>query len=201
MYCLLPKSIVIADVIENSFKDYHVKGFDYICLKRSPEETIKIYFFDGDVANMSEVVNPHDHRYDFTTHVLAGSSQNITFEEDPNGTVYQGFDFRTPLNGGNGFAFKKESRLSETNRVSYAAGQRYHFRAEQLHTIRVASSQTILCLQQFEDRRAIGDATSTFTQDREPPSLTGLYSRFKADEIKDRLDILERLTGVRVVAF
>lgn len=31
-------------VIENSFFDYHVKGFNYICLKRSEAHTIKLYF-------------------------------------------------------------------------------------------------------------------------------------------------------------
>lgn len=74
-------------VIANSFKDYHVKGFDYICLQRSPRETVKLYFFDGDVSKMPEVVNPHDHRYDFDTVCLSGaveylvSSQQKTRED------------------------------------------------------------------------------------------------------------------------
>lgn len=60
------------EVIANSFKDFHSKGLDYICLRRSPVLTTKLYFFDGDVSKLPEVVNPHDHRYDFSTVCLSG---------------------------------------------------------------------------------------------------------------------------------
>ena len=66
---LLPivPSVSMEEVLANSFRDFHAKGLDYVCLKRRPSETVKLYFFDGDVSKLPEVVNPHDHRYDFST--------------------------------------------------------------------------------------------------------------------------------------
>lgn len=59
-------------LIQNSYRDFHAKGLDYVCLKRTPDHTVKVYFLDGDVSKVPEVVNPHDHRYAFETTVLSG---------------------------------------------------------------------------------------------------------------------------------
>jgi hypothetical protein len=59
-------------VASNSFRNFHAKGLDYLCLHRSPELTIKAYFYSGNIG--PEVVCPHDHRYPFSTHILAGES-------------------------------------------------------------------------------------------------------------------------------
>lgn len=50
--------------------------------KRTPEHTRKVYFFDGKVSQLPEVVSPHDHRYDFTTTVLAGVMSTSTLPRD-----------------------------------------------------------------------------------------------------------------------
>ena len=49
----------IDNVIENSFKNFHAKGLDYICLSRTPQLTLKLYILDGDASESPEVVNPH----------------------------------------------------------------------------------------------------------------------------------------------
>lgn len=171
---------------QSSIRDYYVKGFDYVCLHRSPDLTVKLYFFDGDVSNISEVVNPHDHRYDFDTYVLAGGFTDFTFAEHPDGKVFQRFGYRTPLLGGDGFTWDSEVTLRATrDHTTYAGGTISH-RAEDFHTIRIDQPDTVLCLLQFADRPGI-EHTWTFMQDQMAPDLSGLYSEFTADGVKNRL--------------
>lgn len=181
------------EVIANSFKDYHTKGFDYICLKRTPTLTEKVYFFDGNVSALPEVVNPHDHRYDFGTICLAGEVENIWYREGQ-GKPYQTFDYRTPLNGGDGFHWSGETLLAEQARMKCGAGSAYVMSFFELHTIRMVQPETVLFLTQWEDKVRPGRSTRTFTQDREPPSLSGLYSKPTADDVIAKLSRLSERT-------
>ena len=181
-------------MIENSFKNFHVKGFDYLCLVRSPEFTRKIYFFDGDITKLPEVVNPHDHRYDFRTVVLKGAMSNSTYvRDDVKGVKHQLFEWRTPLNGGDGFTWRKEVGLQEITRFLYGdrgTPSEYFMKASEFHTIRMHSDQVLLCLDQYEDVVPVDKPTLTFMQDKKAPSLDGLYEKFTADEIISRLKLL-----------
>lgn len=194
----LPERVDIDAVVANSYKDFHTKGFDYVCLRRSLTETIKLYFFDGDTWKLPEVVAPHDHRYDFSTYVACGASENVWFERSDLGLIYNKFEYRTPLNGGSGFSFAGEERLSEVQRRRFAPGRRSYFMAAQdLHTIRIVANETVLVLFQFEDVLPIDKPTSTFTLASAAPGLDGLYSRFKPDEVIARLKRFEEKTGYR----
>lgn len=189
----------IDEVIANSYKNFHSKGLDYICISRTPELTVKLYFFDGDASKLPEVVNPHDHRYDFDTLCIAGEVENIWYRQDKylGRGPFQVFDYRTPLNGGDGFTWVAETRLAERERVSFKPGGRYSMRAEELHTIRMRASETVIMLQQWVDVVPVDVPTQTFCRgfDREPPSVSGLYDEFTADEIGSRLTRLQERVG------
>jgi hypothetical protein len=193
-------AITMDEVIANSFRNYHVKGFDYICIKRSPVETVKLYFFDGDVSKLPEVVSPHDHRYDFKTTVLAGGSQNMWFREAKygKGEVFERFAYETPLNGGEGFIHVGQTRLEMSSRGTYRPGQTYGMDHREIHTIRMMENETVLCLIQKEDK--VGDRpTLTFTRHSEPPNLNGMYTRFSADQVMKRVNnLLERVPALRL---
>ena len=193
--------ITMEAMLANSIKDYHVKGFDYICLRRTPNETVKLYFFDGDVAKLPEVVNPHDHRYDFHTTCLAGSVTNRNFRRDGSPGYckrYQRFEWMTPLNGGDGFRWAGEVDLVETASQTANRNEGYYMRSHGLHTIRLNQPGTILLLRQFEDMVPLDVPTQTFTLDKEPPSISGLYSRFTADQIRHRLIDLWKASGIQI---
>jgi hypothetical protein len=193
----LPARLDLDQVVEHSFKDYHTKGFDYLCLHRSPEETIKLYFFDGDVSKLPEVVAPHDHRYDFETWVAAGASENVWFtRSETEGEVFNWFEYRTKLNGGDGFTFAGEEQLVERNRSRFEKGESYYLQADDLHTIRIVQPETLLILVQFEDIYPLGKPTSTFCKGN-APSLDGLYSKFTTDEVISRLRKFEARTGIQ----
>lgn len=191
-----PTEEQIAMVIANSYKNFHTKGLDYICLMRSSKLTRKVYFFDGDVSKLPEVVNPHDHRYDFNTVVLAGEMSNSLYTPSSITTdpMYNMFEWRTPLNGGAGFTFKREMRLRETTRHMYSSvgRQEYYMLADEFHTIRMHSDQALLLLDQYEDVVPIDAPTTTFMKEKQAPSLDGLYERFTEDEILKRLKVLAK---------
>ncbi|NEI71056.1 hypothetical protein GR212_15865 [Rhizobium lusitanum] len=172
---------------ENSYQNFHVKGFDYLCLFRSPAWTRKVYFFNGDISKLPEIVNPHDHRYDFATTVIAGAISNSYYSEDPAGDLYEEFEWRTPLLGGNGFEWKRETHLLEEQGFVLRRGESYRMNTDQLHTIRVHADQTIIVLDQWADKVPADVPTRTFMHTKSPPSIDGLYDRFSEDALQSRL--------------
>lgn len=182
----------IEEIIAHSFKNFHTRGLDYICLSRSPTHTRKVYFFDGDVTKLPDVVNPHDHRYNFETTVITGCMSNSQYVESVHGKVYQQFDWCTPLNGGNGFTWRNETRLLEMKRLAYTPGESYFMSADEFHTIRMHSDQAIIVLDQYEDVVPIEQPTVTFMQEKQAPSLDGLYEKFTPDDVLARLAVLRQ---------
>lgn len=196
-----PDLIDLGEVLANSYRDFHVKGFDYLCLKRSEAETIKVYFFDGDVSKAPEVVIPHDHRYGFRTDVVAGSMVNRKFVVggrcDPDAKPYERFDYLTPLNGGPGFTWRETAWLRAYTETEYQVGENYSMGANGIHTIQITGPETIICLRQYADLIPVGKPTSAYRPDgmREPPSLDGLYRPMDADHALRRIATLRDLLG------
>lgn len=192
---LEPDEVMIPLLLQSSFKNFHTKGFEYICLFRSPEYTIKMYIFEGDVAKLPEVVNPHDHRYKFNTLVLHGEMVDYRFAFTPlGGEVYQAFDYMTPLNGGNGFTFRGEERLTKAEAVILRKEDMLLTGAHHLHTIQMIGTQNVLILEQFGDEIPIDKPTSTWVRVGEPkPDLSGLYEKFTLGEFMDRLKQVKEL--------
>lgn len=184
----------IETIIENSYKDFHAKGLDYICLSRSPEKTRKVYFLNGDVTKVPEVINPHDHRYNFETTVLAGEMSDHVYLPDEHGMPYQVFDYMTPLNGGNGFTYQGEIPLTKDRIERRCVGEFLRRSASTLHTIQMHRDQTVLLLTQYADIIPIDRPTTCFVRKGEPkPDTSGLYTKFTADEVLQRIDVITRL--------
>jgi hypothetical protein len=184
----------IAEIIRNSYKDFHTKGLDYLCWTRTEEETIKYYFFDGEVSQLPEVVHPHDHRYMFFTTVLAGQVANVLYvDDDRHGEVFQEFQYRTPLNGGDGFTWRREVMLRACQDTSYHPQQYYVMDPQEIHTIRIEKPGTVLALTQKRDVYAIDHPTYTFTKDKDPIDLSGLYRKFTEDEVIKRIKQIDLL--------
>lgn len=196
----------IDDIVANSFRDFHVKGFDYLCLQRSPAETIKVYFFEGDVTALPEVVIPHDHRYPFATTVLAGRSRNRRYRRGMRGLAgarpYEAFNYLTPLNGGDGFTWAETDWLLEIEDGAYHAGESYSQAADDIHTIQVADGSTVLMLRQLADVVPVGVPTRAYQPEgmRQGPPLDGLYRQMTADHVLKRLSQLGDLGFLAMVA-
>ncbi|WP_099021252.1 hypothetical protein [Mycolicibacterium palauense] len=192
-------------VLPNSYGDFHAKGLDYLCLYRSPGYTVKVYLFPDGMENQEygEVVNPHDHRYDFHTRCLSGVIENQWYrippcwdgesEGDECGQMYNVFAWDTPLLGGDGFRYMDRVPLQRNEVRQFPKGQTYYMSAEEYHTIRVVEPETAILLVQYEDVIPVGLPTLTFTQSDKAPSIDGLYSGFTADQALDKLQLLKDL--------
>lgn len=183
----------LESIIQNSYRNFHARGLDYLCLKRSPELTLKVYFFDGpesQLAQLPEIVMPHDHRYDFTTRVLDGSVANLVYDEsDDRGKVYQKFAWDTPLNGGKGFSHIGETRLQQQSRTAYKKGESWYSSAKHIHTLRVLKRGSIIMLSQYDDVVPIGHPTWAYTRgEPKPPSLSGLYEEMSEADALSRIE-------------
>lgn len=193
---MIPVTIDFDQLLENSYRDFHAKGLDYLCLERKPSRTTKVYFFEGDIRDAPEVVVPHDHRYSFDTDVLCGALANHTWAEatetTPGAEPFERFAYLTPLLGGNGFTWRESTWLTTLGRKLYRAGNGYWSHHAEIHTIQVCDPETIIVLRQYDDQVAVGVPTSAFKPagQREAPSLDGLYSRMDADYALKRLRLL-----------
>lgn len=195
----------IDHVIENSYKHFHVKSIDYICLNRTEEETVKLYFFEDAAVQSHEVVNPHWHRYDFWSTVITGEVENIWYERGMSGLMgkphkyYHRFDYMTPLLGGDGFTESGTQALYRDKAEVYGdywTSKSYFMRFDEIHTINILQPETCLMLHQFRDMVPQGIPTETFMMSEEAPSLAhGLYERLTADEVVKKLQWLNEKVG------
>lgn len=186
----------LEEIQKNSFKNFHCKGLHYLCLRRNPLSTKKVYFFEGDAAKAPEVVNPHSHRYSFATKVLCGQLQDTRYHSYENvGEEYNVFAYMTPLNGGSGFSWRGETKLRKYQEVILNKGfVPYQTHWTNIHTIKIVAPETVIAIEQFADEVPIDEPTFTYCKEKEPPLLDGLYEKFTVDEVKLRLMWLEGLT-------
>ena len=199
------KDCEVEEIIANSFKNFHAKGLDYICIHRSKKETVKVYFLDGDVTKLPEVINPHDHRYNFNTEVLAGAYVDHVYKEESRdsriGDPYKTYAYLTPLNGGNGFTEigHKEVYLNRYRSARCTVGNLPIISpAPRIHTIQMINDQTVLMLRQFEDVLPLDVATTCYIKEGyTKPDTTGLYDKFTADELIARLKIIDHLSHLK----
>jgi hypothetical protein len=181
--------------LKNSFKNFHAVGLNYICLHRSNYLTVKLYITEPGVAHIDGqfLVNPHDHGYNFETHVLRGWMTNICFREKPlmvpdSGLRWHRFNYFSPLRGGDGFKLRHDCQLECESYKILQEGDSYYLTTEQIHTIQVAANErTVLLLLQYRDDPN-KPFTRFFSRSDSAPSVEGLaavaadLAKFKAQE-------------------
>lgn len=203
----------IETICANSYRNFHTRGFDYLCLSRTPDLTRKVYFFEGDLHDLPELVIPHDHRYPFVTTVLAGAVQNKLFwrlNREPvrelQGTLidqaqpYDHFEYRTPLNGGDGFTWVGERRLwGHAGGINAKRGDHWRSSETDIHTLDIRCEGTVIMLEQLADVLPLDQPTNAYRRvgDRTPPSLDGLYDRMTPDHARKRINQFLDLVGNR----
>lgn len=206
MKTIVYKEEALMQMLRHSLRDFHVKGFDYICLQAGGEGdptqgSTRAYFFEDTVASAPEVVAPHNHRYDFETTVLAGEVRNFRYREtdplDPLGRVYDRFAWQTPLNGGQGFRYLRNQSLRTISAERYHQGQSHSHQAEEIHTIQVMPG-TVLLLRAEADRLGPREATATWfpqgaRMSNGNPRDQGMYREGDLDWLLRRLLTLHAL--------
>lgn len=184
----------IEHICQHSFTDYHAKGVDYLCLRFSPSVVYKVYFLP-EVTLFNGLVNPHNHRYLSHTRVLKGSVTELKYIEAERGNVVQAFNWDTPLNGGEGFSWARETRLLAISAATHEPDcwGTYATDFNEIHTLEVNVPDTIIFQRQFVDEVPKALPTQTFVHgtNREPPSYKGFYNRMTPDRARELLKRLE----------
>lgn len=131
--------------------NHHVDGLHYLCLHRSEDLTIKVYIMEEPAnPNGLYLVNPHTHRYAFSTVVLNGALDHVLFDK------VEGDDWEE-------FRYDPESRgKTLVQRCSLKSRKQvqgfrsaYWLEPESIHTLQIRKEQgpLILGLAQMRDTR------------------------------------------------
>jgi len=174
--------------IDNSYKNHHAKGLNYINLFRDPNLTIKLYFLDENVhKNLNSeglLVMPHTHAYHFQTVVIYGAIRHVVYKEDKK------------LSGQHPWlSYKYDSRKEPQERFSapmvtgltidsintYNRGESYYVDPYMIHSLIPTQKSTCLILFQYANQRTITEFYQPVNS--ELPKFDGIYERFTPQEI------------------
>ena len=135
------------DHLKSYAQSHHVRpqwfGLGFVQLKL--DATRRLHFWDPTLATLVNEKELHDHRYDFTSTVLAGRLDHIVYEfsEHPDGDHQLCEVFCQPEKSApprvlhTGF-------IQETSRQTFTTGQSYHFKQGQFHQGVAAQAVTYL---------------------------------------------------------
>jgi len=68
-------------MVENSIKDFHFKGLNYICFQFMPHLTVRLYVIEPSEPVDTKNVNIHNHLYDSQILVLTSSITNNVYKK------------------------------------------------------------------------------------------------------------------------
>lgn len=185
------------EAIKHSYKNYHNVGLNYINLFRDERITIKLYLLDpAEITPNSDgfLVNPHNHRYNFSTTVLFGSIYNVSFREDRlnplnnyNPHVYHRFDYQG-YQENSSFVHYGKVELEPYNYSIYYPGESYHIDTHAVHSLELTEEKTGLLLIQYRD--TILNGTKYYGRTMDAPNACKddrLYQKYTKSELKDHL--------------
>lgn len=136
---------------EHSIENHHADGLFYLCLKRSPEETFKLYYVPEVVnPNSGYLVNPHNHRYNFDSVVLSGFLTHFRFTT-------------RHLNVSNASKYSWNWETKELDFVDtmlllpiaieqHKKGSRYYVNTSEVHTLKINEPTLIGLIQETDTR-------------------------------------------------
>lgn len=143
---------------EHSRMDHHAIGMHYLCLHRSPDMTVKLYWVTEDAQNLNSgfLIHPHNHRYTFDTYILRGTIQHLKFGIMPGSSRTNASQLETKfVNPEVGFTTRKRPPVAllplESRR--YGAGtvdDHYRVVPQDIHTLKV-EREAVLGLIQYAD--------------------------------------------------
>lgn len=140
------------DLVKQSRVNHHVKGLDYICLKRTPELTVKIYIIDRPDNDQSGfLVHPHNHRYNFDSIILKGSLKHYRFKEDETPKAWTNCDkFKYQWENRKVYPMRKSNLMIDSVETC-KEGSKYNVETHEIHTLEILEP-TVIGIFQYMDR-------------------------------------------------
>lgn len=175
-------------LINNSSVNHHAPGLDYACLERyaSGDYTLKLYDLRG-TAKRTWLVNPHNHRYNFRTHVISGQVSNSMFNEvsSSSSRCYRSYLYNPFKDEGERFKKGREINLrrSAVRSSTSLPGQSYDMDHKEIHTILDNAADSMIVIQQYEDCIPDDQPTMTYVPilKKEKIDLSGLYGKMSEE--------------------
>lgn len=200
MFLGMLDSLDVEEACKNSTINHHVNGVDYLCLKRDPEgETYKLYIIDRPTnPNSGWLVNPHTHRYNFTSYMFHGRLQHIRFRKRQSGIGLQREKdwvecLYTPYNRTAISATYLRPCVTEC----IERGDSYYVGAEEIHTLKMYddAKPVLLGLVQGPDVRENSHLflpASEYPNMNKPTSMPVVLPR-QLEQLRDRAKLLMEL--------
>ena len=136
-----------ADNHMHSTINHHVNGLNYLCLMRSSELTVKIYYIPEEKnIHYGHLVNPHNHRYEFDSEVISGRVVHSRFKKVSGARMIEYmYDFKTAQTAPCGAC--DLIRIDEEN---HFPGGKYFVDTSEIHSIKTFGP-TVIYLTQYAD--------------------------------------------------
>lgn len=177
-------------ILDSSYKDYHVKGFNSIILSRSKNLTIRLYIcrpYETELNSSNDHILVHNHGFDFQTQVLTGYMENAVYDLSPTRTaegVWHQYIYESALKNREQkmtLTFLKQVYLELTQLQRVEAGSSYFLRHHQFHRIFVPNDRLVSML--FWQHQKINHTPIIFSKVSQPEvfSTADLYNRFSGE--------------------
>lgn len=135
-----PNRVRVRTILEHA-EDYPwvMQEIGLLGLRLDDEREYRLHVWDPSASTGEPPI--HDHPFDFTSTVIVGEMTNTRYTEDPLGVEYRRVRYLPP---------DEDDRRCDTVRLSgiattFAAGERYHQSARELHDSRqVAGTVTLI---------------------------------------------------------
>jgi hypothetical protein len=133
----------VQDVVRRSY--WHPNGFAKIvlCTSDDPEFRIRLHVWPRSAGERLGESNPHSHRWDFASTVLAGDGLITSqfAESEDSGGSYDRYRYGTDPGNKAGLAVDGRVRLTEHEMPVIARGRLYTCDTSVIHTVRPAGSR------------------------------------------------------------
>ncbi len=190
----------IQQMLDKSYKNYHVKGFNSIILSCSQNLTVRLYVCQPGETELNpnnDNILVHNHSFDFQTQVLTGYVDNAVYETSDFATkegIWHKYIYESALR-----SKKREMKLTfieqtnlelvEIQRVE--AGSSYFLNHKKFHRIFVPNDRLVSML--FWQHQKVEQTPIIFSKIPQPEIFPtdGLYHRFSGEnEIRDLVHLI-----------
>lgn len=84
-------------IVEDSIKNFHFSGLNYVCFQFAPHQTIRLYIVEPKSDLQTRAVNIHNHLYDSQILVLHGTILNTMYKLDNESDDYNIYSLTSAL--------------------------------------------------------------------------------------------------------
>jgi hypothetical protein len=177
-------------LLEQSVKDFHFRGFNYVCLQFEPFQTVRLYVLDPEQPVDVSQTSVHNHLYDSQLLCLLGYLRNTVYRvDDERGERYHAHWLRSALHPENAerrikLQPHRPVGLSVASEKTLLPGQWHYQPHTEVHS--VSSDPSLPTAWMVFEFPTVKDRSTVFLRgegERTTIETPGCYGRFGAEEL------------------